>query len=148
MSRNTIIGKSYVSIIDQKVATAVAITPGMLLERTSGDLVQAHSTAAGPVEILFALEDAMQGNGIGDAYAVSVPVQIWKPIRGERVYATFDATSGGSAAIGDFLESAGDGSLRAYTAQASGGAVEAAGAIVGVCVEAVAAGGRFLVDIV
>ena len=148
MSKNTIVGKGYLNIRDQKVATAVAITPGALLERTSGNLVQAHSTAGGPAEKQFALEDAFQGKGIDDDYAVSVPIMMWHPIPGERVYATFDATSGGSAAIGDFVESAGDGTLRAYTAQASGGAVEAANSIIGVALEAVVAGARFLVEIV
>ena len=49
MAKRTIVIKSYNNNRDQKVATAVAITPGMLLERTSTDLVQAHSGAGGVV---------------------------------------------------------------------------------------------------
>ncbi len=147
MAKTTIVIKSYLNIEDQKVATAVAITPGALLERTSGDLVQAHSTAAGPAQKIFAKEDYHQGKGISDNYAVSVPIMMALPVPGERIYALFDPTSGGSAAIGDKLESAGDGTLRVYTPQASGGAVEAAGSIVAVAVEVAVAGGRFLIEI-
>lgn len=147
MAKNTILVRSYLNIIGQKVATAVAITPGLLIERTSAGLVQAHSTAGGPTEKLFALEDAEQGKGIDDAYAISVPIKTWKPTPGDRVYAEHDPTSGGALTIGEFVESAGDGTVRGYTGQASGGAVEATNSIIGVAIATAAAGARALIEI-
>ncbi len=149
MAKRTIVIKSYNNNRDQIVATAVAITPGELLERTSAGLVQAHSGAGGPVSSkIFAMEDVFQGKKISDDYAVSVPIFIILPTSGDRVYAIFDTTSGASLAIGDKLESAGDGTVRKYTGQASGGVAEATGAIVGTALEAQATpGGRVIIEI-
>jgi len=147
MAKNKIAIKNYLNIRDQVVSTAVAITPGHLLERTSAGLVQKHSTAGGPVEKIFALEDDYQGKGISDAYAVSVPIHVWKPTPGDRVYAIHDSTSGGALTIGEFVESAGDGTVRGYTGQASGGAAEATNSIIGVALEAAAEGARVLIEI-
>jgi len=149
MAKNTIKVKSYSNIQDQKVATAVAITPGMLLERTSGDLVQAHSTAGGPCFPMFALEDAYQGKKITDNYAVSVPIHCWIPTRGDIVYAILDDASSVSAVtIGAFVESAGDGRLRILTpAQSSVSVAEFAANVVGRALEAQStAAGRFLIE--
>ena len=146
MAKNTIVIKGYLNIRDEKVATAVAITPGKLIERTSGDLVQVHALAGGPVNPLFALEDAFQGKKITDDYAISVPIIIWKPIPGEQVYAH---VSGTDAVIGDFMESAGDGTLRPLNpVQSSAGVPEYAGNIVAVALEAVSTGNSFIVEIV
>lgn len=147
MAKNKILLKSYLSIMEELVATAAAITPGMLLERTT-TAVKAHATGGGPAEKLFALEDGMQGKGIADNYAVSSRIFCWNPTPGDRVNAIFDATSGGAAAIGNFLESAGDGSLRVYTPQASGGGGELTNSIVAVCLEAATPGDRMKVQIV
>jgi hypothetical protein len=114
MAKNTIVGKGLLNNRDQIVATAVAITPGALLERTAAGLVQAHSGAAGTekVEALFALEDYLQGKGIDDAYAVSVPIMTWKCVPGERVYANVT----GTVPVATYLESDGAGALRPWTA--------------------------------
>lgn len=112
MAKNTIKLKKYLDIIEEYVATAVEITPGMLLEPTSGGLIQAHSTKEGDALVMFALEDELQGNGIDDNYAVSVPVQVWIPQRGEQVYALL--ADGETAVIGSFLTSNGDGKLKVY----------------------------------
>jgi len=150
MAKKTIVGKAYLNIRDQAVATAVAITPGALVERVGGaTTVQAHSTAGGVAEKLFALEDTFQGKGIDDNYAVSVPIMLWSPIPGERVFALTDQTSGVSVAIGDFLISQGDGTLTPY-AGASAGADEFPNSIVGVALAAGVAGTdlRVMVQIV
>ena len=149
MAKNTILVRSYLNIIGQTVSTAVAITPGHLIERTSAALVQKHSTAAGPAEKLFALEDAEQGKGITDAYAISVPIKTWKPIPGERVYAIHDATSGGALTIGEFVESAGDGTVRGYTGavSVSGGLEAGPNVIIGVALETAVAGARVIIEI-
>jgi hypothetical protein len=147
---NTIVGKGYVNIRDEKVANA-AITPGMLVERMSTDKVKAHATAGGPVNALFAIENENEGEDIDDDYAATDIVKLWRPVPGEQVYAIVDDTTQDDIVIGDFLESAGDGRLRKITTNTSAGLNEFSNSIVGVALEAVdqaGAGGRILIEIV
>ena len=144
MAKNTIVVKSYLNIREQLTATAVAITPGFLIERTStSGYCQAHSTEAGNVLPMFAVEDELQGKLISDNYAVSATIQAWIPTRGDVVYALLD--NGENVAIGDFLESAGNGKLQKHAAD-SAGAVEAANPIVGRALQAVDMSGSSGVD--
>ena len=106
-TKNTIKVKNYSNVQEEFTATAVAITPGYLLEVTSSGTVQAHSTAGGNVFPMFAVEDDLQGNGVDDNYAVSAQIQCWIPYRGDMVYAWLK--DGESVVPGNFLESAGDG---------------------------------------
>ena len=122
MAKNTIKLKKYLDVVNEFTATAVAITPGMLLELTSAELVQAHSTEGGPVLPMFALEDELQGKGITDNYAVSAKIQVWTAVRGEEVYALL--ADGEDVAVGDFLVSDGTGKLKAATADSSAVVVE------------------------
>ena len=108
---NTIKLKKYLDIIEEYVAVA-AITPGMLVELTSADKVQAHASAGLNTVPYFALEDELQGRGIDTAYAADEPVQVWVAQRGEVVYGIL--ADGQSVAIGDFLESNGNGYLRKH----------------------------------
>jgi len=110
---NTIKIKKYTDVIEELTATAVAITPGMLLELTNAGTVQAHSTLGGNVLQMFALEDEMQGKGINDNYAASDKIQVVIPRRGDIVYAILADDQ--DVDIGDFLESNGDGFLREHT---------------------------------
>lgn len=117
MAKNTIKIKKYLDIIEERVA-ASAITPGMLIELTSADKVQPHSTASGNVTpVMWALEDELQGNGIADAYAADAPVQIWVTVPGEQVYALL--ADGESVVIGDKLASNGDGYLKKHDADSA-----------------------------
>lgn len=109
---NTIKAKKYLDIIEEMTATAVEITPGMLLELTSANLVQAHALAGGNVLPMFALEDELQGKGIDDNYAVSDKIQVWVTVRGEWVYAIL--ADGENVVIGDYLESASGGLLQKH----------------------------------
>lgn len=148
---NTIVGKGYVNIRDEKIA-AGTITPGMLVERTSADKVQAHNAAGGSVNPLFAIEDENQGNDINDNYSTGDTVKLWRPVPGEQVYAIVDDETGSDIAIGDFLESDGEGRLRkAEAGQTSIAAREFPQSIVGVALEAVGVGPdggtRILVEI-
>jgi len=122
MAKNTIKLKKYLDVVNEFTATAVAITPGMLLELTSAELVQAHSSEGGPVLPMFALEDELQGKGITDDYAVSAKIQVWTAVRGEEVYALL--ADGEDVAVGDFLISDGTGKLKAATADSSAVVVE------------------------
>lgn len=146
---NTIVGKKYVHIHDEKIA-AGTITPGMLVQRTSADKVIAHSRAGGPVNPLFAIEDENQGNDINDNYLINTLVKLWRPVPGEQVYAIVDDNSTQDIAIGDFLESDGSGRLRRVDNElSSAGNTEFPSHIVGVALEAVDPGTttRILIEI-
>ena len=111
---NTIKLKKYSDVIFEAVANAT-ITPGMLIELMSTGKVRAHATAGGNiVPVTFALEDELQGNGIDDDYAALDQVQCWIPYRGDEVNAILK--NGENVAIGDYLESAGNGELQKYVA--------------------------------
>lgn len=141
---NTVIKKSFVGIRDEKEAAGI-ITPGMLVERTSADKVQAHSIAGGTVNALFAIEDAPQGNTTTDNYASGAWVLLWRPVPGEQVEVIVSEI----VAIGDFLESAGNGKLRKLSpVQSSAGVSEYANNVVAVALEAGVADGRVKVEIV
>lgn len=132
MAKNTIKLKKYLDVIEEYTATAVAISPGSLLELTSAGLVQAHSTVGGPVLPMFALEDELQGNGIDDSYAASDKIQCWIAVRGEIVYAKI--ADGETVSTGDFLVSNGDGTLAVYDGSAASD-VEWPQSIVGVALD-------------
>lgn len=89
-----------------------AITPGHLVEvhTSTGRKLKKHATAKGFAEPAFAMEDALQGNTIADAYANGdrVAYGICKP--GSLVQAWLEP--GADFAIGDKLVSAGDGTLQ------------------------------------
>lgn len=110
MSYRTIIAdtnpNSFVS--DEKVA-AGTITPGMLIELTSSNTVQAHSTEGGTGERAFAVENDLQGRVVGTNYTAAEKVQIAHVLPGRLVNALMQ--SGESGSIGDELVSGGDGTL-------------------------------------
>ena len=98
----------------EKLAVA-ELYPGHLLERTSADKVQKHSTSGGSCPLpMFAIEDENQGNGIDDAYSADDRVVCWIPQRGDQVQAVL--ADGENVSIGDYLESNGDGTLKKFTA--------------------------------
>lgn len=133
MAKNTIKLKKYSDVIEERLATGTP-TPGMLLELTSTDKVQAHSSAGGNVTpIMVALEDELQGNGIDDNYVANNPVQVWIPGRGDQAYMIL--ADGENVAIGAELESNGAGNLRAHAA-GSAGELEYPNSIVAIALEA------------
>jgi len=108
MAKNTILLRDAGSEIQEKTSTAVTITPGALLELTSGGLVQANSTAQDAIAApFFALEDSLQGNDIDDVYAVSVIVKYATGKAGARI----NAIAGAAVAVGAAVESAGNDKL-------------------------------------
>ncbi len=125
MAKNTIKLKKYLDVIIERAA-AGTITPGMLVELTSTDLVQAFSgSGTQPVPIMFALEDELQGRGIDDNYVITDPVQVWVAQSGEVVYAIL--ADGETVSIGEKVQAKNDGTLVAFIA----------GVPVGVALEAV-----------
>lgn len=133
MAKNTIKVKNYLHIQEELTAGG-AITPGMLLALNSSGNVVAHSvaqaTGAGTVLPRFALEDELQGKGISDAYANGARVQVWIPTRGDVVNALL--ATGQNAAIGAWLASNGDGTLKVVASAAA----DVDAVIVGQAVEA------------
>jgi len=129
---NSVILKSYSNIRLEYDAVA-AITPGMLVELTSAGKVQAHSTAGGNAQTMFAFEDELQGKGINDAYAADDKVQVWHARPGDEVNAILP--DGQNISIGDLLESAGDGMLQAHSPASEG--AEYPEGVVAVALEAV-----------
>jgi hypothetical protein len=120
MAKHTIKIKKYADIIEEWIANA-AITPGHLVEviNSSGSpKVRVHATAGGNAIPMFALEDELQGNGIDTAYAATAPVQVWVAGRGDEVYALL--ANGQTVVVGDFLESAGDGTLQKHATDSAG----------------------------
>ena len=88
------------------------ITPGMLVELMSTGKVRKHAAAGAYAEKAFAVEDELQGKEIGDTYAAAALVQyeIFKP--GDEVFSLL--ANGENVAIGDKLDSNGDGQLRKH----------------------------------
>jgi hypothetical protein len=87
-----------------------AITPGHLIQLDADGKIVVHGTAGGRAAKAFAKEDDLQGNSITDAYAAADPVQtLWcKP--GDEINALI--ANGENIAIGDWLVSNGDGTLK------------------------------------
>lgn len=116
--RNTVLLKDYSGIREEFVAAA-AFSPGHLLEVTSAGKAQKHSNASGNVgPKIVALEDGMQGNTVDDAYSAGAVAQAAVLRPGDRVQLL--VKDGENIAIGDRVESAGDGTIQKYVADSTG----------------------------
>lgn len=114
---NTVKLKAYQNVIEEGVANA-AITPGELIEWMSTGKVRKHATADGNAIPMFALENELEGKGLADNYAADDRVQCWIAGRGDQVYTLLK--DGQNVAIGDYLVSAGDGSLKKLVVTSAG----------------------------
>jgi hypothetical protein len=113
MAYRTIKVKNYLNVFEEYEANA-GITPGMLIELMSTGKVRKHATAGGNVLPMFAMEDSLQGKTIEEAYIAADKVQCWVPTRGDMVNALLRDEQ--TIAIGDFLESDGEGRLQKHAA--------------------------------
>jgi len=118
MAYKTIALKRFTPVEGEALADA-ALSPGHLLELTTTG-VKKHATSGGRAEKMFALEDELQGKEIGDAYSQSNRVKFNIFRSGDEVYARVT----GSPAVGKFLCSNGDGTLRACKTDSSGTVLE------------------------
>ncbi len=110
MSNRTVVQKGD-PLQKEALATAVAILPAYLIERVPGAAtVRAHSIAGGRAQNLYAIEDSNQGKEVTDAYAVSARIQFVAPRSGDEILVVLQASE--NIAIGDWLESNGDGTVR------------------------------------
>lgn len=99
---------------DERLSVTSGIVPGMLLEITSANKVQVHSTAADvAVMPLYAIENTTLGKGIDDAYASGDTVYFVAPSKGDKINALMG--TGINAAVGAEMESAGNGTVRLRT---------------------------------
>jgi len=96
---------------EEAIANA-AITPGHLVKILSTGKMAVHATAGGNAEKAFAIEDELQGRGIDTAYDANTRMQYKVYERGAWVNALL--ANGQNVAIGDPLESAGDGTLQKH----------------------------------
>lgn len=94
----------------EEYLASAALTPGHLIEFISTGKVQKHATAKGFHARMFAVEDALQGRRISDAYAADELVQCNLVKPGSIVRAWLKA--GQNIVKGDKLVSAGDGTLQ------------------------------------
>jgi hypothetical protein len=98
------------------LAAGVAICPGMVIERyvPSGTIVRVrpHATASVATAPNFAVEQSMVNKGVNDGYAIGDLVQSKIGRSGMTFWAII--ASGQNIAAGQKLESAGDGTLKAY----------------------------------
>ena len=92
---------------------ASAITPGHLIKQDSDGNLIPHNVAGGNAEKAFAVEDALQGKTISDAYAADDTVFFTVAQPGDVIYALL--ADGESADPSEFLTSNGDGTLKVAT---------------------------------
>jgi len=113
MAYRSVIIKNYINHFEEYAAYE-AVSPGMLVEPRGGyATIKKHATEGGNAVPMFALENKLEGKGLADAYAAADKVQVWIPVRGDEVYAQIEDEQ--SIAIGDFLESNGEGYLQKVT---------------------------------
>lgn len=111
---NTIIVEGHAKGKYDEGRAAGAIKPGHMLKRDSSLALVVHATAGGFGEMMVAIEDALQGKLITDAYASGDLVRYYQPRSGEKFMARLAA--GATAVVkGDLLISSGDGTLKKTT---------------------------------
>ena len=113
VTEKTIIIKDFTGIQEERIANA-EIYPGHLIEVMSTDKVRVHATEGGNALPIFAIENELEGQGIGDAYAAADIVQFRYFRTGDIVLGIL--ADGESIAIGDPLISAGDGTVKEWAA--------------------------------
>jgi hypothetical protein len=97
--------------VQREAVAGGTILPGMLVERTTAELIVAHDDADNQAAPMFAVENDMIGKGITDAYASGDQVFTRFFPQGAGVYARL--ASGQNITKGALLTSNGDGYLKA-----------------------------------
>lgn len=97
--------------VHKEAVSAGVVMPGHLVAYRSAGTVGVHNVAAGNAAPLFARENELEGEGIDTAYAADDRLFFFAMPPGEEVNALV-AAGAPAIAFGDYLESAGDGTLR------------------------------------
>lgn len=109
----TILLKGNTVPASERAAGESGILPGMLLNvDANGEFIK-HATATGVASPLFARESSFIGGSIDTAFEAGDTVCAWHGRSGDQFYALVEEEA--QIAIGDLLESAGDGSLQEGT---------------------------------
>lgn len=135
MTVKTIILRGAKLTIGKEGIAAVAVTPGYLVERDSSNEIQPHSNAGLNAQKAFAREREVTGDDIDTDYAINDTVQYSVCPAGVEVFALV-AASAAAIVVNDFVESAGDGTVRIATTDAATDDTQRAG-IIGLAIEAV-----------
>lgn len=98
--------------IRKEGVAAAAITPGHLIELSSAGIVRVHANAGLDAARMFALENDLVGDDLDDAYGADDTVQYGVFESGAEVNAILAASQ--TIAVGDFLTSNGDGTLKLH----------------------------------
>jgi hypothetical protein len=126
MARRTIVLKYGEHCLMHEAPAGGAITPGHLVALdATGDVVVNPTSADADAERAFAIENALEGEGIDTAYAADDQVRYVIAQPGVVINALLEDNH--DVAINDKLESAGDGTLQPFTS----------GRFIGVAIEAV-----------
>jgi hypothetical protein len=133
MASNTIFVKG--NKIRKEALAGVAINPGYLVELQSDGTLDPHDTAATNATPTIAVENEVFGDDRTVAYAIGDNVLYEYMSPGSEVYLVL-AAAAVAVVVGDFLESAGDGTVRKLTARAAT-AESATRSIVAKAIEAV-----------
>ena len=113
MAKNTVKLYGDLVVYNENDKAAEEILPGHLVTfDNNGDLIK-HDTAGGSAANTYALEREEMGDDIDDPYAVDDTVLVGHFSPGVRLYVP--VASGQNWVKGDFLESAGDGTLRKFS---------------------------------
>ena len=112
-SNSVILKQSNNAIREEAICDGTPL-PGHLLKIVSTGHFAVHATAGGVAQRRFALEDELQGKDITTAYTASTLCQSVLAQIGDFIQARLKASE--NVAIGDYLESAGDGTLQKYVA--------------------------------
>jgi hypothetical protein len=104
---------------EERKAAVAGIYPGMVCEITSDLKVQPHSTEGGKVEVLVAIEDALQGHTVDDAYTVNEPVRLMRFRPGDHCLLRQHVHT--NIACGEQVVSHGDGTVRSASDSGSFG---------------------------
>ncbi len=105
--------------VRKEATSAAAIQPGYLVELDSTGKVQKHSTAGGSASPSFAPENELLGKEITVAWPSGEQTTYETMSPGDEILAVL-AASAAAIIIGDYLQSAGDGTLRIIPADVSG----------------------------
>lgn len=108
-----LVGKEF-SIMKEGIVGGT-LTPGMLVALNSAGKWVAHPTEGGDGLRAFVVEADYNGKGIDDNFAANDWAQVWLVPAGAEVN-TLVAAGAGAIAVGDWLESAGDGTVQKATA--------------------------------
>lgn len=117
------------------------IKPGDMLELTTGDKVQRHSTAQGRHPRWFAIENEIAGDDLTHDYASGEQVLIHSARPGDNLL--LNLADGENVSIGDYLVSDGAGRVQKADTNSAG---ELEGSLVGFALEAIDLSGSSAAD--